>query len=141
MSPGFFKHIDKLKQQGGYNTQYNNTHRNISHLKYLRAIYYKISKTMAGSKEFTYDNTYKTKSDIDLCVTYYDFFRAGKYQLSKDIFFGAAKCLYEYNLFFICFKKTCIYVYDHSEYRNRYRSDYNSFHVISKPYNNHWGQC
>ena len=36
---------------------------------------------MAGSKEFTYDNTYKTKSDIDLCITYYDFFRAGKYQL------------------------------------------------------------
>ena len=45
---------------------------------------------MAGSKEFTYDNTYKTKSDIDLCITYYDFFRAGKYQLSKDIFFGAS---------------------------------------------------
>ena len=137
----FFHYIDQSIQSHCHNTEQNNRHEKPIHLKYLTGIDDQISKSAFGSEKFSDNDSHKTKSDIDLCITYYDFFRAGKYQLSKDIFFGAAKCLYEYNLFFICFKKTCIYVDDHSEYRNRYRSDYNSFHVISKPYNNHWGQC
>lgn len=41
---------------------------------------------MAGSKEFTYDDTYKTKSDIDLCITYYDFLEPGSISLVRISF-------------------------------------------------------
>lgn len=82
----------------------------------------------------------KAQTDIDLCVTYDNFLRAGQNELCENIAFSSAKRFNKSNLFLVNLKETGIYVNYHTKYRNRYCSYDDSFHIIAKPYDNHRGK-